>query len=509
MRWLARWWALSLLLAAGCSRCAGPKSAASAEELLPQHPSGAVVTAPLSLVALHWAALSDRAASLPGGEQLGEARKAVAAQLGFDPLTRDGLLSAGLDPDRGAAVALLPGTPRPGWIVAFPLTRPDQFLATVQRLLVERAGFVPAAQQPAAAKVFGRGTSVEKIAVAVVRGYGLIARGNDPGALVSAPPVEQSLAREAGLSAARQKLGAQDLLVWAPRGSDLPKRFTPRPLPGDVSLGLAGSARGIATRFYAQLPPAESGQAQAALPGGGAALVELLPGNAFLRARLGVAPERFLQFVPEQLGKTRDALPKDLFAGLKPGVALSLAVARGANIGQAIDYGFDWRRKSPFDTVELVALAEVVDEKLVLRNLEAVAKAMPQLGARVQRKGNDFQIKYAGGRGARFGLHERLAYLLGGEIAPQDLRRTPRSTNPEAAALWDDPGAAVRIDFGKLSDALRALPETAYGSGPQAYVARSLVSQVIEPLRPVRVTLTAQAGAGFLGGGADVEIVAP
>jgi hypothetical protein len=40
-------------------------------------------------------------------------------------------------------------------------------------------------------------------------------------------------------------------------------------------------------------------------------------------------------------------------------------------------------------------------------------------------------------------------------------------------------------------------------------VARSLVSQVIEPLRPVRVTLTAQAGAGFLGGGADVEIVAP
>jgi hypothetical protein len=496
-------------LAAGCSRCAGPKSAASAEELLPQHPSGAVVTAPLSLLAMHGAALSDRAASLPGGEQLGEARKAVAAQLGFDPLTRDGLLSAGLDPDRGAALALLPGTPRPEWVAALPLTKPDRFLASVQRLLVERAGFVPAAQQPAAAKVFERGTSVEKIAVAVVRGYGLIARGSDPGALVSARPVEQSLARAAGLSAARQKLGAQDLIVWAPPGGDLPKRFTPRPLPGDVSLGMTGSARGIATRFYAQLPPAESAQAQTALPGGGAALVELLPENAFLRARLGVAPERLLQLVPEQLGMALEALPKDVFAGLKPGVALSLGVARGANIGQAIDYGFDWRRKSPFETVELVALAEVVDEKLVLRNLEAVAKAMPQLGARVERKGNDFQVTYAGGKGARFGLHERLAYLIGGGIAPQDLRRTPRSNNPEEAALWEDAGAAVRIDFGKLSDALRALPETAYGSGPQAYVARSLVSQVIEPLRPVRLTLTVQAGAGFLGGSADVEIVAP
>jgi hypothetical protein len=102
-----------------------------------------------------------------------------------------------------------------------------------------------------------------------------------------------------------------------------------------------------------------------------------------------------------------------------------------------------------------------------------------------------------------------LAYALGGEIAPQDLRRTARPVNPEAAALYDDAGAALRLDLGKLSDQLRALPESAYGTGPQAYVARSLVSQVIEPLRPVRVSLAAQAYPDSLGATLDLELVAP
>jgi hypothetical protein len=81
--------------------------------------------------------------------------------------------------------------------------------------------------------------------------------------------------------------------------------------------------------------------------------------------------------------------------------------------------------------------------------------------------------------------------------------------NPEAAALYRDEGAALRVDFGKLSDAMRVLPESAYGSGPQAYVARSLVGQVIEPLRPLRISLAAQAYSDGLGATLDLELVAP
>src|SRR5207244_3934442 len=122
-RMRSRGWALLLLAAAGCSRCGEP-SARTAEELLPGHPGAAVVTARLGAIAQHLAALADRASSLPGGEQLGEVRRAVAARSGFDPLTREGLLAAGLDPDRGAAAALFEGPRRGEFGAAPPAAQP-------------------------------------------------------------------------------------------------------------------------------------------------------------------------------------------------------------------------------------------------------------------------------------------------------------------------------------------------------------------------------------------------
>src|SRR4029077_8210164 len=115
----------------------------------------------------HLSALADRAASIPGGEQLGDARRNVAAQLGFDPLTREGLLGAGLDPDRGAALAIFEAQPRPEWAIALPLTNPDLFIQTIQNLLVGRAGFAPVAGAPSTVKLFERGGA--RLGLAVVR----------------------------------------------------------------------------------------------------------------------------------------------------------------------------------------------------------------------------------------------------------------------------------------------------------------------------------------------------
>src|SRR3981189_3553238 len=286
--------AVLLLATAGCSRCGGT-SGAGAEELLPAHPPGAVVTAPLGAVAQHLLALIERASSLPGGEQLGEVRRGTTAQLGFDPLPRDGLLSAGLDPDRGAAVALLDGQ---DWIASFPLTKPDVFLPTVQRLLVERAGFALVAEQPKAAKIFER--RGHHLGVAVVRGYGIVARTREPSAAVADAaerPKEQALALDPGLAAARKLLGGQDFLAWAPTGSALARRYAGRELPGDAAVSAQGSQQGLASRLVFQLPPAQAQRAQAALPGGGAPLVELLPPDAALQARLGIAPARLLESV--------------------------------------------------------------------------------------------------------------------------------------------------------------------------------------------------------------------
>jgi hypothetical protein len=188
-------------------------------------------------------------------------------------------------------------------------------------------------------------------------------------------------------------------------------------------------------------------------------------------------------------------------------------VARDANIGEAIDYGFDWRRKSPFDTVQLVALADVSDRPRLMKAFDQIGRLLPQLGGRVTRTGDDFQVTYAGGRGARFGVREiegkPIAYLMGGPLRPDELRRTPRSANPEAAALYEPGGAALRFDLGRLAAALRGLPQSAYGNGPQSYVARSVVSQVVEPLRTLRLSMAAEAFPDRLGASVDVELVAP
>jgi len=112
-----------------------------------------------------------------------------------------------------------------------------------------------------------------------------------------------------------------------------------------------------------------------------------------------------------------------VFAALAPGIAVSLGLARGANIGEAMDYGLDFRRKSPFDTVQMVALAQVSDRLRLAKAMERIASLLPQLGARAERNGDDFQVTYAAGRGARFGVREiegkPVAYLMGGRSDPR------------------------------------------------------------------------------------------
>ena len=503
-----------LLLAASCSRC-GEKNAASAEELLPSHSPGAIVTAPLGSLSGHLAMLAGRAASLPGGEQLADLRKGISARLGFDPFTREGLLAAGIDPDRGAAMAMLSSETPPRTLLAVPLVKPELFLQTTQRFLVERSGYAPVTGQP---QLFER--RGVQLGLAIVRGYGVIARGPDAAALLSqsaARKVEESLARDNGLNDMRGKLGgAQDLLIYAPQGSPLPARYGSPPLPGDFALSLSSSAQGVALRLIAQLPAEAGAKVQAVLPGGGSWLAGLLPSGAALKARLGVAAPQLLsvlQKVPQLAPILEKADLAELFASLAPGASLSVGVEKTANLAQLVDYGLDWRRKSPFETVQLVALAQVADEKRFSKALDALVLRLPSLGAQVARTGDDFQITYAGGKGVRFGLREvegkKVGYVIGGSLKPEELKSAAADKDPEAAALAQDPGAAVRVDFGRLYDAIHALPQDAFGSGPQSYVTRSLVGQVIDPLRPVRVSLGVMASPASLDASLDLELLPP
>ena len=74
---------------------------------------------------------------------------------------------------------------------------------------------------------------------------------------------------------------------------------------------------------------------------------------------------------------------------------------------------------------------------------------------------------------------------------------------------WTRPWAASPgrpPDLADPGSQVAALPQSAYGTGPQSYVARSLVGQVIEPLRPLSMRATIAPGAQGLLVELTVEI---
>jgi hypothetical protein len=512
----ARCFILALALAAGsgCSRRA--PNAKVAEELLPQRPVAAVITAPLASVGQHLSELFARAAQIPGGDQLEATRRGTAAQLGFDPLSRDGLTSAGLDPGRSAAVAVTQGNPHPGWIAALPVANQDAFTKTADRILRERAGFADRSEETRSGTrivVFSRPGVPERIAHAFVRGYALVARGPDPAAEVAAAAgrkAEESLSAGDRLRSAREDVGAQDLTVLAAEGTlgfrGTAARALPGMLPGETAIGLTGNSAGISAKIAYRGSPDEVARIRAALPGGAGQLAALLPADVPVRMRLGLQPAEVLRQarrIPE-IAEAIDALAaggadplREIAPALAPGAAVTLALSPSAKLSALVDYGIlDWRRRSPFESVQLLALAKVADEPRLSAALESLAKALPAAGARVTRMPDGWQVRYAGGEGPRFGLAtvagQKILWLAGG-YGGRDLNAilaTARDPSPPAV-LGQEEGAAVRVDLAALAARVRSLPEATYGTGPQAYVARSLVGQIVQPLSAVRVTASA------------------
>lgn len=498
--------ALALALLAGlaisaCRREAHPPP----ERWLPATVSAAVVVPALGQAARQLGAVYGTLATVPAAAAIADAYAALKAQLGFDPLDPRGLEEAGLDPAGGAAVSFSRGRPP---VAVLPVADMGRFDGTARRLARDRMG---AGQRVTS---MGGGHQVitfrreaagpAALAYAVAGRYALVATG--PGALaavIAAASLEEtrSLWKGQDYAQALAALGpGYSALAFAPAGSpalaDLPAARD------GVALGVRAGGGSLGLRLALRLAPdrapgwaALAGAAPEAARTAGLEEAALVAPDAALAVRWGgdlaALWRRAHPWLPSRLTRglasARLDLESELLSGLAPGAALSLSIAPTFTLTEFSAPSADLRHTDPFRLLKLEIAARVRDPARVRAFSARVAQAAPRLGARVAARGASWTLSYgkgqlgwslqgdrllvAGGPGRLEELERRVARGSGGYQAPSAAAR---------AGLEGGVGGAV-LDVGHLVATVQALPDEAYGTGPNAFVMRSLADRFLEP----------------------------
>ncbi|MBS2023861.1 MAG: hypothetical protein JST92_15770 [Deltaproteobacteria bacterium] len=507
-----------------CARC-GPPPAGSAEELLSPEFSAAVASEPLAkygnfilmtLAVLDPTPLADSSREVV--DQLGK-------ELGFTPFTREGLLAGGVDPDRDVAVVIqvTPGK-RPSWTAAIPLSKADLFLQKAEALLQRRAGLpvrTEEARGDVRAIVYSRVGEPMKVALGVVRGYALLSRGEDPMAELAAAQTRdktKSLAT-APLFLWAQKQLAPARLVGVIAQSAQPAMLRGLRVPtGDLALGLT---RRPQDPDGAVLPDGADGKTigltfravqKLSLPLG-TVLPEVLPGGLDVLAWVKGAPLRVAAGVradklPEVLARTPLAplverlravladkkidLDKDVLGSLGDGVALSAQLSRDANLALATDpTRMDFAGGALLDVADFAVVGVVKDAQKLTAAMDAVMPALATAGitgtkgvSSLDGKGPEWAFHDARGHQICVGVAEedarakgppQVGYLITGKRDVKTLTRPDLSRGRAAASV------SLRVNLDELAREAKALPDSSFGGGPQAMVARALVTQVLQP----------------------------
>jgi hypothetical protein len=524
--------AAALALAAGCARCGRTRQGPPPERWLPAEAPLSVVVTDLGAAGRQLGGVYRTVAAVPAAVRLAEAFSAVKSQLGFDPLDPGGLEDAGLATSGGGGASLALGQPA---LLVLPVADLSRFDAMALRLARDRMGASQRVTSTGAGRqvvTFRReATGASALAYAVVDGYALMAAGSTgPAALESAAslPEERSLAKSAAWLAARGAVGATyPFLAFAPPRS---------PAVADVPAARDGAALALragaaSLRLRLALPLAAdravgwkalAGDSAEAARQAGLAEVRLLPPDAALTARWGGEPaalgRKLWPLLPPRaradLEAARLDLVGDLLEALAPGVALAASIPPSLTLAEFSSP--DPRRADPFRLVNVEALLRVRDADRVRVFFGRLAQAAPRWGGKVVSKGPAAsatawtlllgggrlscflaggQLAVAGGSGRLESLEKRLAAGSGGFEPP---------TAASRAALAGGVGGAA-LDVDHLLASIRGLPEGAYGSGPDAFVMRSLADRFLEPashLRAVSLRFDLATGAALF----DLEV---
>lgn len=522
---------VALLLLAGCS--CGERKGGSAEELVPADAPFAASAPNPGVLADHAQALLGTLRKGAGGAEAVTFAANLARQLGFDPLTRDGLTQAGLDPARPLALGAY-GNGGRGMLAVLPSKDDATLEATIVRIVGARTGAnvreerthgEPAQKVQVLARAAG-GTPAA--AFARRAGFVLLAVGDAPVEAVAAALTrtpEQSLAKAAPFVAAKAKLGARDLVVFLPKA---PPRTLP--IPGALALGVGLSGDELALRFFAALDPEQQKAIASTFIGGGEALVTRLPGDApvYLRGAVDwkealkrlegdAATKGIVSELRTEASAVGVDIDQELFANIEPAFGVAFGIANSVNLSHAFD--MNPRRQNPFENYTLVGVGTVKDPAKALTTLEKLPGIVEKLGATVKtREAGGTKVwtaEYRLGEGLSWTLQGNKLVVAGGfsealdktleELAAGKTTLKPDSLHARLKeALVAKTGLALVVDFERIGKAVDALPTSAFGTGPGAFMARSVASGVVQPLSRLKALAAVQP----TDGGVIVDVAA-
>jgi hypothetical protein len=428
------------------------------------------------------------AAQFQGFSSSGEYAAALMAQLGVDLRSPISLMQAGIDPNRGLAVALLPGNRA---YLVLGLADLDRLRHTLASMAKNRMGAAVAStrEERGQSLTSFSGAAGSQLGFIAKAGWALIALGESISELpgyASLAPVD-SLAEAPGLTGALRRLPpGQDIYLYFPLVSSI---------TGQYGLGectVAAQLTEDALRVRAELPRISSRLAFAER-GQAPDLVSFLPKDAFLMARYDGNPRLLEGILRAALGsqfiraaeQVRFDLSTEVLGNLRPGMVASLSLAPTVMLSGLPELNV--RQTNPFQYVHLVALGEVRDRAKAQATLERIPQLASLVGAKVERadhSGNTVYLTtYAQGEGthlAQFG--DRIAIASPMRRLDEVIARLRQSSDREGASSDDsglrkgleaDPVVAV-LDFRRLTESVKSLPASAFGVGGFAIKATML-----------------------------------
>lgn len=504
-----------LALLSGCARCGAPRVQPPPERFVPATNAGAVIIPVVAEFSRQAAALHGALAARPGGDELVAMRAGLRQQLTFDLLDPESLQDAGLDSRRGLAIAELatrpgePGTP----LLVLPIGDAGKLEAQVTRLARERLGAGDRAEQAAGRTTFTvwRRAPGEAalLSVAQAEGSMLVAigpTGPDVLRVVLALDPGVSLAESPSWKRGRAALGdGAPFLLFLPRDSPA---VLDLPATDGVAAGLSATATGVRLSVAIMLGSQEPRLRPLAGAGDGSSQPSALDPSTVVALRLSADPVTALRLSAEQRGlpvvepvaamAAQLAPPIEVGAGLSPRADLASLMG-----GRALS--------RPLGLARLEAQAGLKDPAAFTA---ACDRLMALLGAPAGRGtwtvgGGDAEVAWAvRGRsvalsaGPSGGLRPLLARL---EAGGRGFDPPPGT----AASLAGGLGGLV-IHGDNLVAALRALPPSAFGAGPDAVVGRSLVEKLTSSLgQGAAVALRADLPAGALRVTLDLKLGTP